>query len=67
METQQDDFHELQREFKTFEARSEERYKTVFKQLEEVEQSIQRLHFIVLSGGGATLIILATALVNTLT
>ena len=67
MEPRRDDFNELQREFKTFEARSEERYKTVFKQLEEVESSIQRLHFIVLSGGGATLIILATALVNILT
>ena len=67
METRRDDFNELQREFKTFEARSEERYKTVFKQLEEVESSIQRLHFIVLSGVGATLIILATALVNILT
>ena len=40
METRRDDFNELQREFKTFEARSEERYKTVFKQLEEVESSI---------------------------
>ncbi len=67
METRRDDFNELQREFKTFEARSEERYKTVFKHLEEVEASIQRLHFIVLSGGGATLVILATALVNILT
>ncbi len=67
MEIQQDDLIKLQSEFKSHEVRCDERWKTVFKQLEEVEQSIQRLHVIVLSGGGATLVILATALVNILT
>ena len=60
--------HELELQFKMHESQCEERWKTIFTRMEGVENSLNRMHQLILGGGATTVLfllgILSTLLVN---
>lgn len=58
--------HILETELRTHEVQCEERWKTAFVRLGDIEEAIERIESRIVLGGGATIIFLATLVVTIL-